>query len=315
MNDKEKLNMTTSNCPVCRRTGEIVLDFPHEFHGCQFALHKCKSCDLSYTFPQPTDDLLENIYAGEYWTREKTVRKQGVMASMVHRFNTIRLTAMIKPLLRRLPQGSSILEVGCGSGQLAVYLKKRGYHIEVTDISQDILDEIRDVHSIKGYCGKLEDIRFSKAYDSIIFNNVLEHVSNPVSALQKAEQILANEGFIFIEVPNIAGLQFMLFKKSWFPLQIPQHLFHFSPASINKIAIACSLEKVWCSTFSPRISPAGYVASIFPELRPEKIRQSWSKKYLLMYLGLQFLFLPLAYAEAIAGKGSAVRALYKKRCG
>jgi 2-polyprenyl-3-methyl-5-hydroxy-6-metoxy-1,4-benzoquinol methylase len=245
--------------------------------------------------------------------RERAVKEQGAIARLVHSFNELRLAATIKPLLRRLPPCAHILEVGCGSGQLAAYLKKKDLNVEVTDISQDILEEIKGVYGITGYCGGLEDIRFPHAYDAIIFNNVLEHLPDPVKTLRTAEQLLKTQGLMFIEVPNIGSLQFKIFGKSWYHLAIPGHLFHFSTSGLEKIAHLASLERIWLSTFSPRTSAAGYAASISPHLRPEKIRLSWSKLHLFLYLGLQMFILPLALAEALAGKGSAIRVLFRKK--
>ena len=304
---------TASNCPVCDQPGRLKMNFSQTFHGRCFSLHSCNVCGLSYTFPTPTEDLLEKMYSGEYWMRGKTVQEQGEIGRLVSKFNEIRLVATIRPLLRRLKPAAFILEVGSGSGQLAAYLKKKGFNVEVTDISMDILEEIKRLYGIEGYCGSLEEIEFPHLYDAVILNNVLEHLPNPVQTLKRAQQLLTPRGLVFVEVPNIASFQFKIFKRSWFPLQIPQHLFHFSPASLQVISHQASLGTIWCSTFSPRISSAGYVASIFPGLRPETIRLPWSKLHLFLYLGLQMFFLPLALAEALAGKGSAIRVLFRKK--
>jgi 2-polyprenyl-3-methyl-5-hydroxy-6-metoxy-1,4-benzoquinol methylase len=301
------------NCPVCGQMGKLLLDFAQTFHGHRFSLHTCNSCELTYTFPTPSDALLSKIYSGEYWMREKTVQKRGPIVRLVYKFNEVRLIATVKPLLRRLRPGAAILEVGAGSGQLAYYLKQRGYDMEVTDISKEVLEEIWNIYGIRGHCGNLEDMEFLSKYDAIILNNVLEHLPDPVGTLKKAEQLLTVQGIILLEVPNIASLQFKLFGGSWFPLQIPQHLFHFSPASLQKIAHRAYLERIWYSTFSPRISAAGYVASIWPALRPDKIRLSWSKLLLFVYLFLQMLFMPLVFVEALGGRGSAIRVLYRKK--
>jgi SAM-dependent methyltransferase len=287
-----------------------MVDFPRTLHGHHFFLHSCNACGLVYTFPTPPEKLLEKIYSGEYWMREKTVQKRGAVLRLVHKFNELRLVATIKPLLRRLQPGAFILEVGSGSGQLAAYLKKKGFNVEVTDISQDILDEIKGFHGITGYCGGLEDIPFSHDYGAIIFNNVLEHLPDPANTIRAAERLLTPEGLIFVEVPNIASFQSKIFGKAWYHLDIPRHLFHFSPSSLQKIADQASLKRIWHSTFSPRTSAAGYAASISPNLRPDKIRLSWSKLHLFLYLGLQTFFLPLALAEALVGRGSAIRVLY-----
>ena len=303
-----------SFCPLCASKGCLLQKMPEPLYGQQFDVHKCSVCSVCYTFPQPSVELLTRIYSGEYWLREKKGTAPVKLTGLVQRFNKARLAAMIHPLTRRLKPGDRILEVGCGSGQLAVYLQDRGFEVEVTDVSREILDEILMKNDIKGYCGDLQHIEFSgKLYQAVIFNNVLEHLSAPAENLLKAAQLVDSTGYIFVEVPNIAGIQFALFRSSWFPLQLPEHLFHFSPDSLQKITQRCGLKQVWFSTFSPRVSPAGYVASIFPFLRPDRLRHSMSKPLLALYLGLQMVFFPVAYVEALFNRGSAVRALYQKR--
>jgi SAM-dependent methyltransferase len=289
------------------------MDFSETFQGQRFSLHTCGSCNLIYTYPIPTDKLLDNIYSGEYWSREKPIGKIKGAVSLVNKFNELRLAATIRPLLRRLPKGASILDVGSGSGQLASYLKKKGYKVEVADIDREIIEEVRDLYGITGYVGDFHIIDPPHKYDAVVFNNVLEHLKDPAGALVRAARLLKPEGLVFIEVPNIESFQFGLFGKSWFPLRIPEHLFHFSPRSLDNIAQKASLENVWLSTFSPRISPAGYVASLFPALRPERIRQSWSKPRLFIYLILQAMFLPIAMVEAAVHRGSAIRVVYRKK--
>lgn len=299
-------------CPICGGLGKSFYDIRDAFNGHRFSLQACDSCGLVYTHPFPSDAMLQAIYAGEYWTREKTTQTLGIIGALVNRFNEIRLAATVRPLLRRLHSEAFILEVGCGSGQLAKYLKRKGYGIEVTDINCEILEEIRKSSGIPGYCGSLEAIEFPHEYDAIIFNNVLEHLPNPRKTLARAGNLLTSNGFVFAEVPNISSIQFRLLRGSWFPLQIPEHLFHFSPGTLQRLARQAHLRMIWLSTFSPRISAAGYPASIFPRLRPEQIRRSWSKKALFLYLSLQTAFFPLALFEAWLGRGSAIRAIFTK---
>ncbi len=303
----------SSSCPLCKARGDLFLKIPDPVYGQQFDVHQCSSCATCYTNPQPSPGLLSKIYSGEYWLRgEKTANRKSA-AGLVQQFNRMRLAAMVNPLVRRLNPGDRILEVGCGSGQLAFYLKECGFDVEVTDVSQEILTEIANKCQIEGYCGDLGDILFNgQRYNAIIFNNVLEHLDAPDRNLQKACHLLVSGGLIFIEVPNIAGAQFRIFKHRWFPLQLPEHLFHFSPDSLQAICLRCGLQRVWLSTFSPRVSPAGYVASLFPALRPDSLRRSMSKPLLGLYLGLQLFFLPVAFFESLVGMGSAVRVMYRK---
>jgi 2-polyprenyl-3-methyl-5-hydroxy-6-metoxy-1,4-benzoquinol methylase len=307
-----KRSEATSQCPVCNRSGQLCVDIPDNTYGIRFSIHTCTACKVRYTYPVPSPDLLNRIYSGEYWARETTIRKKGRLACIVQTFSNIRLAITVRPLLKKLTPGMSILEVGCGSGHLAAHLKQCGFDLEVTDISSAILEEVEALHNIRGYCGNIEEIHFHRKYDAIIFNNVLEHLPSPVRALEIATGLLYNNGIIFIEVPNIDSLQFRIFKVNWFHLVIPQHLYHFSPESLDKIMQRFSFQKIWLSTFSPRTSAAGYAASLAPSLQPARLRQSWSKPKIFVYLILQIFAMPLVWFESFLGKGAVLRAMYKK---
>lgn len=306
----------TASCHICNAKTIVLFDVPFEFEGQRhdFYIAKCTGCGLGTTEPQPTDALLARIYSGEYWARESTVAKQGTMAKLVHWFNEVRLQAVISPLLKRLPVGAAVLEVGAGSGQLAAYLKRQGLEVEITDYSSDMVQEIERMHGIRGHVGALEDLHLQQGhYDAVVFNNVLEHLRDPVGALKIAEGLLKPGGLVFVEVPSIGGLQFRLFGKRWFNLMIPEHIHHFTPRALGIAAQGAGLEVVWQSQFSARTSTVGYAASLFPSLRPERLRQGWPAGKIALFLCLQVAFLPLAVLEAWAGRGAVIRSLLAKR--
>jgi 2-polyprenyl-3-methyl-5-hydroxy-6-metoxy-1,4-benzoquinol methylase len=313
MNRRNDTNIERSTCPLCKGEGKLMLNLSKLYFGQKFSIHICDVCEMCYTFPFPSDDLLENIYSGDYWLRKKNDGKGGVISNLVDKFNQLRLAMTIRPLLKRLPPGASILEVGCGNGQLAWYLKRRGFKIQVTDVSRDILDEVWKLYGINGYCGNLDHVDSSRSYDAIIFNNVLEHLRSPLQTLKVTRKLMNPGGIIYIEVPNIKSLQFGLFHEYWYGLAIPEHLLHFSSQSLRIIALEEHLQMVWSSTFSPRFSAAGYVVSLFPSLRPDNMRKPSTRWKLFPYLCLQMLFLPLAYIESLAGLGASIRVLYRRQ--
>jgi len=69
--------------------------------------------------------------------------------------------------------GSSILELGCGNGQLGILLKKSGYDIEGLDLSSEMLSlaqqrqDAADVH-FPLFQADMRDLSAFRAYDAII---------------------------------------------------------------------------------------------------------------------------------------------------
>lgn len=301
-----------SQCPLCNREGWLAFDMPDTIYGNRFSVHACDVCRIGFTHPFPSDKLLYKIYSGDYWARESTLAKRGLLARSIQTFNAYRLGMMIRPLIRKLTTGMSVLDVGCGSGQLAVYLKRCGFKVEVNDIDAELLAEIETQHGIKGHCGDLSEIDFQRKYDAIIFNNVLEHLRAPLPIIESATRLLKTDGLIFVEVPNWESAQLQLFRARWYHLAIPQHLYHYSQAGLDGIMRRYAMKRLWSSTFSPRTSAAGYAASIRPELQPVRLRQTWSKPMILMYLMMQFLALPWVGIETLLGRGAVLRAIYQK---
>jgi SAM-dependent methyltransferase len=255
---------------------------------------------------------LNLVYTKEYWNKEDTEATLSIQEGWVARFNTWRLKGAIKPLLKALPHGALVLEVGCGAGQLTKILIRNGFRVEVTEHSREILDWVTQKLDVPGYLGDLTTLSFNQTFDAVIFNHVLEHVLTPKENLKTAVSVLKPGGIIFIELPNINSLQFKWFGPKWFPLEIPSHLTHFSPQTLDHLAEGQGLKLKWRSFFSSRVSLAGIVVSFFPSLHPRVIRKSRTHWKLFIYFFLQILCLPLAISETLMERGGIMRTIYVK---
>jgi SAM-dependent methyltransferase len=83
------------------------------------------------------------------------------------------------------------------------------------------------------------------AFDVITLNHVLEHIPDPMAALQEIRRLLAPGGCAMIAVPNRAGLWARLLGHRWVALDLPRHLYHFSPATLRRAASAAGLRVRW----------------------------------------------------------------------
>jgi hypothetical protein len=61
----------------------------------------------------------------------------------------------------------------------------------------------------------------------------LEHVHRPLAILRAAFDLLVPGGKLLVATPNIDGLPFTLFGRSWFGLDLPRHLTHFNPQTLT----------------------------------------------------------------------------------
>jgi SAM-dependent methyltransferase len=86
------------------------------------------------------------------------------------------------------------------------------------------------------HAGDLLEAPFAPAeFDLITALHVLEHVPDPVAAVRRMLGWLAPGGLLVVEVPNAGGLGARLFGRAWSGLELPRHLSHFTPATLEQV--------------------------------------------------------------------------------
>lgn len=111
--------------------------------------------------------------------------------------------------------GSKILEIGCGRGGFSAYLEKnsdKSTEIFACDYSEQALEiaKKRFGYSSKKLKWKTEDIQNisfpSKYFDVVISCETIEHVPNPIKALEELYRVLKPGGKLILTCPNYFNL-------------------------------------------------------------------------------------------------------------
>ena len=111
-------------------------------------------------------------------------------------------------VVRAVGNNKRVLDVGCATGYLAQELKKRGCEVVGLDISPEAVQEARQIcdqaFAADVQVGLPEEIK-KGSFDYIILADVLEHLTEPQSALKNLSPYLKPSGQILISTPNIAN--------------------------------------------------------------------------------------------------------------
>jgi SAM-dependent methyltransferase len=113
-----------------------------------------------------------------------------------------------------------VLDVGCGSGRFGQLVKKeRG--AEVWGV-EPLLRACREAENCldRVFQGEFtESLPLPKrAFDAVVLNDVLEHMTNPWAALEFAKQLLTNTGVVVASIPSIRHfptLWRLVVRKEW----------------------------------------------------------------------------------------------------
>jgi len=133
---------------------------------------------------------------------------------------------------------SSILDVGCGTGQMAQRLNALGAQVVGVDFS------LNGLRHAAAYAAALQtnldqSLPFAnEQFDAVWCTEVIEHVISPLHLLQELHRILRPGGRLFLTTPNSAFHFFRyleLFGKTSSEIQHPGHLHFFSARSLARV--------------------------------------------------------------------------------
>lgn len=109
----------------------------------------------------------------------------------------------------RIPAGSTVLVVGCGTSLLPLALAEKGCTVTVTDIAPTVIEFFKG-KGIPGCILDLEtitDTSVTETYDVVVASEVFEHIRNP----ERAVEMLARHTRRFlIASPNSAFYRYRL---------------------------------------------------------------------------------------------------------
>ena len=275
--------------------------------GPRFTIVQCAACAMAWTEPPVSAVDLEPYYAGHYWEPPK---QEGARSGPVTRLQQwiidVRLSRVLRPLLVRMHRGARVLDVGCGPGESLRHIIDAGCSAYGVETSPQAAAQAQRTGATV-FAGTFVQARFEDDwFDGVAMIHVLEHVDDPVAALREAHRVLKPGGLLVIEVPNIESWGFALFGRRWRALDVPRHLYHFSPASLKPLLIREGFEIVRLSHFSARASAATWAGSMFTAMDPIRFRQREAAGRSTLVHKIAYLFLQAAFLTC-ALEGSAVR--------
>lgn len=274
----------------------------------EFFVKKC-TCGLVFLDPMPEEDILKKYYPSSEYYAYKTNKDESFFTRLreyliEHYCKKNLLSRIIATLIHNVPaipswrRNGKILDVGCGSGDTLLLLKKLGWNVYGLDIDKNALKiaKKRGVQSVT--YGTYKDIvRFPDNYfDAIRLYHVIEHLDNPALALKIIYKKLKKNGELIIGTPNVKSITAWIFGKYWLNLDTPRHVILFNPNILQKLLVKekyAIIDVDFCSAGGI----AGSIGYLLSELRRKRIDMLGNMFIVIFFYPLEWIFDKLKHGD------------------
>jgi SAM-dependent methyltransferase len=254
--DARAISAPEMDVDACRICGEPKVHPSFEIEGVDSPIVVCSGCGLGRFHPMLESDQIRALYPGDYYGEPGT-KFRPVVEWLVRAV----AARHISFLSRDLPEGASILDVGCGRGVLFAPLADRGFHVFGVEMTEDAIrgcDPRADVRIAE----RLSEAGFkAESFDEVVIWHVLEHMADPFDAVRECRRILKPGGRLIIAVPNLSSAQARWSGPDWFHLDPPRHLYHFPLAALIRLVEQADFTVRSSHHFSLRQNPFGWIQS------------------------------------------------------
>jgi 2-polyprenyl-3-methyl-5-hydroxy-6-metoxy-1,4-benzoquinol methylase len=237
------LFQSNSVCPVCKTGGEPWCRVGDREYGATDRIYSYLRCPGCFTIfiKEVPEEQLSQIYPPGYYSFSEHPGKG------IFRLKNAWDGVFFKRILKNINAPElSVLDVGGGAGDVLDSLKIADKRINDTEIV-DIDPGAKLIAEKKGHAytrSTIEDYHTEKKFQLILLLNIIEHVGDPRSVIQKAERMLAPGGLIIIKTPNADSLDARLFKtRYWGGLHCPRHWIIFTDGSFKQMLGSTGLNK------------------------------------------------------------------------
>lgn len=240
--DRENIGEDAApRCPICGEAGARAwLVAPDRFHGRteKYTLMRCPNCSLVWLSHPPKPEEMSRHYTEAY---DRLISAAGQ--------NSPQRWGDRKETLAQHKQSGALLDLGCSSGSFLASLPKKSWALYGVEMSEDSGRNAEARSGAKVFIGNILDAAFpAESFDVITCFDVLEHLYEPRRVMARVGEWLKPGGIFYVLVPNVDSAEARVFGSYWHGLELPRHLFHYSPASLKFLAESAGLQEVSLET-------------------------------------------------------------------
>jgi SAM-dependent methyltransferase len=244
------IEMETPACLICGATRSTVRFHLHDW-ACElpgeFQLVTCETCGHMYQSPRPTQAVIGEFYPEDYQPFWRAIDAEP------HWWRRVLRRWQWRTRCRQVSQvraGGRILDVGASTGVFLSEMRRYGaWTVAGVELSAQAAQYARETFNLDLFVGQVESAPWPPhSFDVVTLWDVLEHLPEPALALKKIRELLAEDGYLIVSVPNGDSVDARLFGRYWIGLDAPRHMSVFNRTSLQRLMrdTGYTIEAAYC---------------------------------------------------------------------
>lgn len=193
---------------------------------------RCERCSFVYMTPRPTEPAIARFY-------DKVYAVPGATAPFESE-QTERSRYLLDITAGYLDEDApvSMLDIGCGAGQVLREAQARGWQVHGSELSSVAAQTASERLGVPVHHGDFREMGLTAgALRVVSMLEVMEHLRAPIDFVRDAAALLAPGGVLVIEVPNVHSLEYEVARRTgqmWRGFTI-EHLYYFTPDLMRQL--------------------------------------------------------------------------------
>lgn len=208
-------------------------------------LVQCSRCGLVFVSPRPDPNELYALYGETYFHNDES-STVGYTNYLKDETNIRKTFAGRLKHLQRFMQPGKLLDVGCAAGFFLSEADKNGWAVQGLDVSSFAVQYAKERFGFDVQQGSFTELPYPLGeYDAVTMWDVIEHVPDPKSYIQRAASLLRSGGIFALATPDVDSLPARLTGKRWVGYKLSEeHVYYFSADTLSKMLDEAGFEVV-----------------------------------------------------------------------
>jgi 2-polyprenyl-3-methyl-5-hydroxy-6-metoxy-1,4-benzoquinol methylase len=243
----------------------------------RYTVYQCSSCGFGRLFPNLGKQEIGRFYAKYYPLASQTSESVKNSVRIPNQIGAW-LRGINKTAHRHIRSGSTVLDIGCGSGISLLEIEKLGgsaFGVEPDHNAQKIAKKL----NLRIHQGFITDNFFPGIkFDYVTASQVIEHDPDPNTFMKAVNKRLKDKGQAILSFPNVGSLAQKMFKEKWIHWHVPYHCNFFTKKSFTRLAKLSGFKIKEIKTTTPNLWTIKQVRMLFTKPEEGKTSPVWSVK-------------------------------------